>query len=88
MKRVRITIEVDEHFIRLLKAQIKIGCYGNLNEDYRQHTPAMALAVLALAEARGGLCEQVDAELPLEWRQHIQAIHDERKVIEVEDALL
>lgn len=86
MKRVRITLELDGHFIRMLKAQVKLGGYGNLEEDYRQHAPAMALAVVALAEARGGLCEQVDAQLPFEWRDHLAVIHDERKVFEVEDA--
>lgn len=85
MKRVRITIELDEHFIRLLNAQIRIGGYGNCNENYRQHTPAMALAVAALYEARGGYPEQVHAQIPHEWRPHLEVIHDERKVFEAEE---
>ena len=81
-KRVRLTLEVDTHFIKLLQANVQLS--GLLNEDrHGQLTPMQVLGVLVLGEARGATEEQIHARTPCEWRPHIEAIHSERKVTEV-----
>lgn len=83
MKKVRITLEMDEHFISMLRATCELKGLGNQREDYKPHTALDCLGVIALLEARGAKEEQIHAETPIEWRNNIQAIHEERKVIEV-----
>lgn len=78
-KKVRIALELDERFVRLLKANV-----GLSNPD-RRHTPSDALAVVVLAEARGALEDQVHILTPIEWRPHIRAVHELREVTEEED---
>lgn len=80
MKRVRIYLELDEHFVRLLNAQVMLKGLGP--DLDRQHSPMEVLAVVVLAEARGALPEQVNFLTPPEWRPHLEAIHDLREVIE------
>lgn len=82
VKLVRITLEMDPEFIKHLQTTISLSGLGNLEENYKQHTALDALGVVALAEARGALEEQVHALTPIEWRPHIQAIHDLRTVEE------
>jgi len=83
-KRVRIMLEMDEHFVRLLKAACTMKNLGNLRTDSKQHSPPETLAIVTLLEAMGASEEQVHAETPPEWRPHLSAIHDSRKVIEEE----
>jgi len=82
-KRVQVTIEVSEHFLRMLKSTVELSGWGNLTEPYRPHTAAATLAVVVLNEARGAPPEQVHAQIPHEWRPDIEAISDQRKVLEV-----
>ena len=78
-KRVRICLEVDSHFVRMLNATVHLKGLGP--ELDRQHTALEVLGVVVLAEARGALPEQVQAFTPIEWRAHIEAVHDAREVV-------
>jgi hypothetical protein len=80
MKRVQIVIEMDEHFVRLLNAQLTLKKIGP-NSD-KQLSPMEVLAVVALAEARGAYPEEIHAMTPIEWRPHIEAITKSRLVKE------
>ena len=80
MKRVRLTLELDSEFIKLLQLNCQMqGLTGN--EPKRMDT-IHALAILVLGEARGATEAQIRAKTPIEWRPHIEAIHSERKVTE------
>lgn len=79
MKRVRVTIEVDESFVRLLNAHVHLKRLGH-EDCARDLAVNEVLAVVFLAEARGMLSEQVHTLTPPEWRPHIEAISDERSV--------
>ena len=88
-KRVRITLEMDTEFIHMLDVACglgKLGLYNKCAEDSGEslaaHAPVGALAGLVLAEARGATEDQVHAAIPLEWRAHIWAVSEERKVTE------
>ncbi len=81
-KRVQVTVEVSEHFIVMLKATVGLSGWGNLAKPYRPHTAAAVLAVVVLNEARGAFPEQVHAQIPHEWRPDIEAVSEQRKVIE------
>jgi hypothetical protein len=76
-KRVRITIEADSQFVRFLAANIELS--GLRDKDRLQ--PIDALALAACAEMRCALECEVDALIPVEWRDHLAVIHDERRVI-------
>lgn len=88
MKKVRVTVELDEHFVRLLNANVGLSKWGEIplgggEEMQRQHTASEALAVVVLAEARGATEEQVHIVTPMEWRNNIRAVHELREVEEV-----
>lgn len=83
-KKVRVTIEVDQQFLRLLRANIEMnkavrGWLFN-NEDAADITPPQVLGLLVYMEARGGTEEQIHASTPLMWRHNIEMIHSERRV--------
>ena len=82
-KRVKLTLEVDSQFVKLLQANVQLS--GLLGEDQPRMAPMQVLAVVVLGEARGATEEQIHAMTPIEWRPHIEAIHSERKVTEIED---
>ena len=79
-KRVRITLEVDEHFVRLLQAKCQLK--GWLGDDSPELDTGGVLCVLVLGEARGGTEMQILEKTPPIWRPHVAVIHGERKVIE------
>lgn len=83
-KRVRLTIEVDEQFIRLLNANIQLTAAARgwlLDTDEASHiTPPQVLGLLVLMEARGGHPEEIAAKTPFMWRPNIDVIHEERRV--------
>lgn len=81
-KRVRITLEMDNSFVSQLRANCTMQHLGNLREDYKPHTAMQALGMVALLEAMGATEEQVNAETPMDWRNNIRAIHEDRKVLE------
>lgn len=83
-KRVRVTIEVDQQFLRILRANIEMtkttrGWLLN-NDDAGQLTPSQVLGLLVYMEARGGTEAQINASTPFEWRPNIDIIHNERRV--------
>lgn len=81
MKHVTVGITVDTEFVRLLRASVGMKRLGpDLN---RQHTPIEVLAVVFLAEARGAIPEQTHSLIPPEWRPHIEAVTELRKVEEL-----
>lgn len=76
-KRVRITIEADETFVRLLNANVQLSGL----RDKGRLQPVDALGLVACAEMRGGLEVEVDALVPMEWRAHLDVIHEDRRVV-------
>jgi hypothetical protein len=82
-KKVRITIEMDSSFVTQLKLNCTFQKLGNLREDYRQHTAMQVLGLVAMLEGMGATPEQIDAEIPHEWRNNICVVSEERKVMEV-----
>ena len=97
MKRVRIALEVDEHFVRMLTATVMLdertkmaltGRHVAGDPSPRQLTAADVVAVVVLAEARGALPEQVQAAIPPEWRDNITALHALRAVRTSYDGLV
>ncbi len=80
-KKVRITLEMDSSFVSLLNVNCQLSGLGNLKEDYKKHSPSDVVALISLLEARGATEDQIYAETPIEWRNSIQVIHSERKVL-------
>ena len=78
-KRVRVTIELSQSFLRLLNANVSLN--GGIVSD-RPLTAHAVLTRVVLAEARGATEEQVHLIIPPEWRPDIEAVHAERRVIE------
>lgn len=78
-KRVRVTLELSQSFVRLLNANIDLngGILPSLPLD-----PAQVLARAVLGEARGAYSSQVDLIIPPEWRPDIDVVHEERRVAE------
>ena len=82
-KRVRLTLDVSAHFVRMLQASCQMGrLVGSEQKD--RMTALEVLGVVVLGEARGALPEQIHASTPIEWRDEIESVTDERKVREVE----
>lgn len=85
-KRVRITLEVDQQFIRLLKAKIELTAHmrGWLhnNDEAGELDPSQVLGLLVYMEARGATEAQIAASTPFMWRPNIDLIHAERRVYE------
>jgi hypothetical protein len=78
-KRVRITLEVDEQYVRLLQAKCQLK--GWLNDDSPELDAGGILCVIVLGEARGATELQILERTPSTWRSIIAAIHEERRVI-------
>jgi len=89
-KRVRVTIELSSSFIRMLRAWVMMRepmasliCGKEPQGGCRcQITPGEVLGMQVLEEARGGLCEDIDAHCPMDWRPAFAVIHEERRVYE------
>jgi hypothetical protein len=83
-KKVRITLELDQQFLRLLRANIEMNSATRgwlLGTDEASHiTPSQVLGLLVYMEARGGTVEQISISTPFMWRSNIDVIHDERRV--------
>ena len=87
MKRVRVTLELTERFVKLLYASCQLAnILPKMDGTERaQLTPIELIAMLVLAEARGAPEEQIASMIPLEWRDaeiEPQVVHDQRQVIE------
>lgn len=81
---VRITLELDQTMVRLLNANLQLSGKTKWLTG-ADHPPQLdaagVVALVALAEARGATEEVVHAATPIQWRPHIQAIHEERRVL-------
>jgi len=77
-KRVMVAIQMDNEFLRLLKANVELR--GLRDKDELTATDQLALTVLA--EARGGFTEQVHATILPIWRPHFEVVDELRKVTE------
>src|SRR5271154_1421425 len=74
-KRITLTIDVSEHFVKMLQATCQIGrLVGKDQKD--QMTALSVLGVVVLGEARGAFPEQVHAMTPIEWRGHIKPANE------------
>lgn len=82
MKRVTVAIELTSDFIKMLNASCGLKHLGALRDDYVQHTAIDALAIAVLLEARGAKEEEVDANIPHEWRSGISVVHESRRVVD------
>ena len=78
MKRVRVTLEVDEEFVKLLNLNVCVQTGGYAELEKRDVTGVLAGVVLL--EARGALPEQIHAAIPPAWRPHIEVISENRLV--------
>lgn len=88
---VRITLELDQSMVRLPNANLQLS--GKIRWLTGADNPppldaAGVVALVALAEARGATEEVIHAATPLEWRPHIRAIHEERRVLADEESVV
>lgn len=84
MKKVKVVVELDSSFVRLLQAAVQMK--GWLHEESKEPLdPIGVLAVAVLAEARGANALQSAMIVPPAWRPHIDILHDERRVTEIPD---
>lgn len=84
MKRVRITLEIDESFVRMLQVKCEFtGVVGWLAgaDNPPKLDLAGVLALIVLAEARGETTVVIDMATPPEWRGSIEAVHELREVL-------
>lgn len=83
MKRVRITLEVDSSFVRLLQANLQIA--GALSDEAPIPDVLHLLGIVALGEMRGARKAQIEARVPPTWRDRITVVSQERRWREEED---
>jgi hypothetical protein len=76
-KRVRITLEVDATFVRLLHTNLNMK-RGALKGE-RELDVLTALGVVAFCEMRGAKSEVAHAITPIKWRPHIEAVYEARR---------
>jgi hypothetical protein len=76
-KRVRITLEVDSTFVKLLQANLQMK--AGLLSGEREQDALQVLGVVALGEMRGAIPEQTHARTQIAWRPHIEVVHEERR---------
>ncbi len=78
-KRVTVAVELDLHFVSLLRANVELSRL----RDKDELTPTDQLALTVLAEARGGHEAEVHATILHAWRPHFAVVSELRKVEEV-----
>lgn len=79
-KKVRVTVELNSDFLKLLQAEIQLSDMRKKNIENRS-TPSMMLALSVFSEACGGFEDQVDSIIPTSRKEELKMIHNERKVI-------
>lgn len=79
MKQVTVALKMDSEFIKLLNANVALSRL----RDKDELQPIDQLALTVLAEARGGLEEQVHATILHAWRPHFEVVSELRKVEEL-----
>ncbi len=85
MKKVRITLELPESFIKLLNAKAQLSNWQRLmtgDEPAPELDAGSIIAWLTLLEARGAPENDIHAATPIMWRDANAplVIHDERRV--------
>ncbi len=87
-KTVRLTLELKESYVKLLdfrmNSQPSVHALLTSREGGQIDTLDV-LGMLVLMEARGSFPEEIHAATPLEWRNELCLIHDQREVIEERD---
>lgn len=78
MKKVRVTLELDESFVRLLQHSVQMK--GWLAEPPPELDPVGALSIAVLGEARGAKPRQIAAKVAC-FQPSLTVVHDERRVI-------
>ncbi len=83
-QRVRVTIEADQEFVRLLNQAL--AAYGVVMAvaPSTKPSPIIVAAHAVLCSAVGASDEQIDATIPSEFREHFRVLHEER-VVQRED---
>jgi len=86
MKRVHIALELDNEFIRLLRANLTVAETVRMSDsEPNVAKSADALHILGLAvlgEATSAHPEYTRGKIPPCWRSHIDIIPEARKVVE------
>lgn len=86
MKKVRVTLELPERFIRLLNAKATLSGWTKWLADSDKTPPELdagdLVAWLILQEARGAPENDIHMATPMMWRDcnSPELIHDERRV--------
>jgi len=78
LRTVTIALKLDMEFVKLLNLSVGLGRLREKDEL----TPIDQLALTVLAEARGGLEEEVHATILPAWRPHIEVVSRLRQVEE------
>jgi hypothetical protein len=88
MRRVRVAVELDNEFVKLLRANLTVSETIRMSESEPvAAVSADVLHILGLAvlgEAMSIDSEQTRRKIPSCWRQHIDIIPEARKVVEPE----
>lgn len=84
-KRVRVTLELPESFVRLLQAKAQLAGWtkwATVEEPPPEMDAGSIVAWLILMEARGAREAEINAATPMMWRgsDGPDLIHGERKV--------
>lgn len=82
-KKVRITLEMDTQFVKLLWTNVQLKREAEDRNPDRCLDARGVLARLVVFEARGALPHEVAESIPFNWRENIKAVSEERKVQEV-----
>lgn len=73
--KVRITLELDESFLKMLKVS---NTLGNVFEKDKLTAPQV-LAIVTQGEGYGAHVEQTYSKIPHEWRDGIDIVSSERR---------
>jgi len=85
-KHVRVTLELTASFVRKLVAKValsRIDTWLKAENDPPILDPSGILTLLVYAEVRGAFEEQIWLGTPMEWRDELGLVHNERRVYEV-----
>ena len=78
--RVRVTLEVDAEFVRLLHANLTLSGIADPNQGKEVDVRGVLARIFCL-EARGALLEQIHAATPHEWRGKIEVVEGTRETL-------
>jgi hypothetical protein len=81
--RVRITLEMDSGFVRMLDVSVGLSEIRQKIDRGRQLSTIEQLALTVLYEARGAPELQVDATITRDWDDTFRVVHAARAVEEL-----